>query len=322
MKTILIPGTLSGRVRLKGHKRDGTVRLIHDWCDNIILNIGLEMIASTANYLDWCHVGLSDTEPAANQTTLLDWVGSTNTRTAANSITTTEAPFFGISQISYLFDEGAIVGNIKELGFGPLGTEGSSLFNRALVTDSFGNASFAVVLADEALEVEYELTIAAPTEDIEGTLSYDGDDYAYVIRPALVTQTAKWCPYRSGSYASAGQAVQAVFTATELNGNVVAYDGAIGTEELQPSGASSPARYFYEHPYVADSHQKLLRCEWSLEDANFGTGIRSILWFMKTGTGSGGNSLGAYQIEFTPPIPKDDQNGFRINLGMSWGNAE
>lgn len=318
---ILIPHKFSGRVKLSAIKLDGSQRSLTPWFHNLVLDTGLDLIGTSSNWLDCCHVGSSGTPEANNQTSLLTPVAATKNRTAATNATSVAGGlYYGISTITYQFGVGAINGQIKELGFGPSLTLGSTLFNRARITDVLGNPSFTVVNPDEALQVVYEIKLSAPTTDITGTVNFDGTPVGYTARPALLSSSNYWSPFRSTAFGTDGQAVKATFSNLS-DAHVQIFDGVLGNVIGSPSGNVSNVVYSRPQAYVPGSYQSIVRAEWDIFNGNFVSGISSILWYMNLPTGNGGNSLGAYQLQFDTPIPKSNIESFRIDLGISWGRA-
>lgn len=315
---IVVPYQLAGRYRLTALRPDGRRRPLADWFDNLILDRGLDEMASNATWLDCCQVGGSAAAEAPSQTALLAPIAGSSTRVAANSRSASAPPWFSATKITYRFTAGQIVGQISELGIGSSATLGSPLFSRALIKDIYGNPNPGSVLADEALDVDYELGIYAPDGDITGTAMIDGVAVGYTARPALVTTPAHWAPYRAASYASAGQAVRALFAAA-TGTHMACFDGVIGAATSQPGGSSAAADIVTPRAYVAGSRRVIASLDWNLTTANFAGGIRSLLWRLAAGTGGGGNSLGAWQVQFATPVLKTAQQSFGFDVGISWG---
>lgn len=317
---IIIPHKLSGRIKLSAMKADKSIRELTPWFHNLVLNGGLDLIAASSNWLDFCHVGLDGTAEDSTQTSLLSPLVATSNRTAAVNTVMSATPYGGISTITYTFAIGAASGIIRELGFGPSGTLGDPLFNRSLVEDQFGNDSFTIVNSDEALIVQYELTLLAPAQDITGTILIDGVAVNYTARAANVDDPGTWCPYRAESFANPGQAVQTVFNTTPGQ-QVIAFDGSMGNVLGVPSGNSANAVFLTTVPYLTGNYQSFVRAEWDMGAANFVGGIKSLYWAFNLITGTGGNSFGAYQIEFATPIAKTNQQSIRFDLGISWSRG-
>lgn len=317
---IVLRPQLAGRFRAWARRPDGRVHPVLGWSRNLVLDQGLDLIGTSTTYLDACQVGTSDVPASAQQTALLAPLAGTANRTAANSAANSAAPWRGYSQITYAFSAGAVVGDIRELGVGPSATPGSPLFARFSPVNALGSGYAARVLADEVLEVEYELSLYAPVSDAAGTLLIDGEPHSYVARAALASTAQHWAPYRADAVAAPGQAVQAVFAAAG-GAQAVAYDGALGDITATPAGVSANVSYVADTAYIPGSRQRRGRLHWDLAQANFGGGIRSLAYRLAVGSGSGGNSLGAYQVEIAPPAPKTDRLLWYADIGITWGRA-
>ena len=310
---ILLPFQLGGRFRVGARRPDGRLRPLADWQDNLILDAGLDMVATTNTYLDAVQAGTSGVAPTVEHTALLEPVAGTANRVSANSAASGFAPWRGQSQITYRFPTGAVTGLIRELAVAPGATPGSPAFSRVILRNAVGKPAGVAPLADEALEVEYELSIYAPPNDVSGTTNIDGTSHGYTARASLASTTMHWAPYDAASFGSSGQAAQASFSNTP-GAHAVAYSGAIGSITSSPGGTAVNASGVGQQPYVPGSHERRVRLFWDLDVANFG-GIRSLSLRMAPGSGAGGNSLGAYQVEFSPVAPKTSELGFFFDLG-------
>lgn len=307
---IHLQSSIAGKYRLRARLPDGRLRPITDWFDNLVLDQGLDLISTVNTYLDAVQVGTDATPASVTQTALIAAVAGTSNRVSANSAAANIAPWRGFSQITYRFSAGAVTGFLREIGIGASAIPGSPLFSRALITDVLGNPNGVQVFSDEALEVEYELSVYAPANDVTGTIIVDGVLTNYTARAALASTGAVWAPYRASSFASAGQAVQATWTTSSA-----AFDGAIGTITGQPGGTSASAA-ITSLAYIPGSHRSDASLNWGLSSANFA--IRSFLLQMKAVSGSGGNSLGAFQVEISPTINKTSNIDLAARFGIGW----
>lgn len=297
---------VEGRFKLEAYKKDakgfeiaGTRRVVADWFKNLILDSGLDYMASSGLWMRYCQVGSGSTPPAIGQTALVSRVASA----IQNNGTTTTAsvvPWYVAHTRVYSFPAGAATGNLSEVGIG-WADSGTSLFSRSLIKDANGNPVSIAVQVDESLDVTYECRYYAPAE-VVGTITATGNiagTYNYVLRPALVTTAspAAWSIPESQAASSTG------------NGRNV-YAGPIGTETGQPSGTSAAINQPTSAPYVTGSFALNRIAEVLPAVGNFGTGLRSML--LKLG-------VGCYQIEFTPPIPKTSVDVVQLTLRLSWG---
>lgn len=113
-----------------------------------------------------CSVGTGSTPPAFTNTALESQIGFANTRVIVNNtatyITETDEVEF-VNSTRFTFNQGAIVGNISELGifYGNLSTS-TDLQARSLIKDLEGNPTTKTITADDQLVVNYDLISRVP----------------------------------------------------------------------------------------------------------------------------------------------------------------
>lgn len=306
---------LGGRVRVAALK-NGIERELTPFFSNLIVDNGLNLIGTTNTYLDYCFVGSSGVAPSVEQTSLVSLLASTNNRTAANS-SVYSTPLSANSLITYTFPVGAVSGTIREIGIGPTS---NSLFARTIPKDYTGNETEIVIFSDEQLIVQYQLFIDIPTSDRFQTISINGTSTTLTIRAASSTSPAVWAPYRSGSYATAGQAVVSGMQ-TSSGSHVYVTNGSIQSISSSPSGTSSNAASSVNSAYVSGSHKRESTTIWTDALGNLSGGISAMYISMAVSSGSGGNSFGAYQVGFSTPVPKVLGTSFYMIFDWSWGRA-
>lgn len=303
-----------------------TRRLLMDWNSNLITNQGLDHIGQdSGNPIQYCHVGTGNTAPANTDTSL---VGELATKQYSNRTPSAQStpPYFGRTEANYLFQPnfggGAV--NIQELGISPDG-QPTALGARSLTVDGVGSPSSISVLATEYLEVYYRRrnypahvteATGAPTDDT-GTVTIEGVDYDYTIRPIFVTY--------GGSYnvsTSAGWgvfAMRTMGTTVGFNSQVTfhAYGmksdmtlGAItggpgGTVQGGAAGTQDEGR----SSYTAASYSRELWYQWGISQLNDAGGIGGLV--LKT-------NYGAYQLVFDTPVPKVYGQVFTFYHNFSW----
>ncbi|MBN7822254.1 hypothetical protein [Bowmanella yangjiangensis] len=309
MKPLNIENQVEGLFRFEAFKTDengaeipGTRRVASDWQKNLILDTGLNRMATNGDYLDACQVGSGSSTPANGQTALDSIVAGANVSStgAFTPFVSGSAPYYVGLRRTYPFATGVATGNLSEVGVG-WSTTGTTLFSRSLIKDSMGNPTSITILSDESLDVIYEMRYYAPPSDITGTIVATGNiggSYDYILRSARLAfaDSNSWnLPFAQ----SAGPG----------SGTNLAYSGDIGAVTGSPSGTSANIGVASSASYVSGSFQ-LDRIQIAAAGvANFGTGLRSML--MKIG-------IGAYQIQFDPAIPKTNVDQVELTIRLSW----
>ena len=273
-------------------------RLVADWFPNLITDIGLNGLG-TVGVVARCMVGSGSNTPTVSDTTLQTQVAVTTTMQANTTSATTSAPFYGTLLRTFRFAAGAAAGNLSEVGVGWLVGAVNYCFSRSLILDSGGFPTTITILSNEFLDVTYELRCYVPTTDVTTSITLAGVSYTCVIRPQQASVGNYWAPPGS----------QAV-TAAPSSAASQAYAGPISALVTGlPSGASATASNT-AITYENNSMTAKGYAEFQLATANYAGGIQSVSFFT--------NGLGAYQVGFTPAIPKDITKTFRFDYGVSW----
>ena len=304
--TINITSHVLGRFKLEAFKCDengdelpGSRKVLAPWFSNLITDNGLNLLGSTDDFKAYHQVGSGSATPSVSDVSLSAWVAGSNTTISASLTAQSSAPRYGSSIRGVRFGAGVAAGNISEVGVSP-GANGN-LFSRALVLDSLGNPTTVTVLADEFLDVIYEFRQYAPLIDGAGTVELGGVVYDYVSRAARASSSEEWAQSATGR-------VMGFSGAT-------AYNGAIGAITGIPAGTSS-ALGCAPLAYSSGSMQTKCTVTASPAQGNLSGGIKS-LYLTRLGPGNA-NSTGAYQVEFTPAIPKTATNSLSLILSVTW----
>lgn len=286
---------VGGKFRIVAIRPDGTERVLADWFDNLILDKGLDRIATFIDCTSYCRVGSGSTPPDFGDLQMEEPIASTtSTVGAALGGNSASAPYYGWSRKTFRFALGAAAGSINEVGIG-WGTASGQLFSRALVKNSIGDPITLTVLSDEVLDVTYELRVYPPVDDVISTVTIAGIEHTVTGRASAVT-SGDWRP--GGQFGSG------------INSQMTAYSNVIGTQTQYPSGSTSLGAYAQD-AYVQGSYELSGITTFGLTIANFGAGgIRSLL--LRT------NTVGCFQFQFDPPILKDANKIVTINSTMSW----
>ena len=273
----------------------GNVTRSTDWMPNLILDQGLLRMGANNDYLNVCSVGSGVSTPHPSNTALQSKLAQSSTVSDVVNGAQTEEPYYAYSRRTFTFTGGSVVGLVGELAVGWGGNAGQ-LFSRALVRNANGAPQAMPVLVDETLRVTFEHRYYPLITDTTGVLFISGaigGNYEYIIRPSMVSTATQWTANN-----------------TQNNGSrlsVTAYNGEIGGITEQPSGnrltmtgvtgTVSDTTATFAHSYEN-------------ADLNVSGGIRSLMFAM-------GN--GAWQIQFTPAIPKDADSSLRLQFSHTWG---
>lgn len=289
---------------------DGRVRFDSGWFKNTILNSGRNVMSTQSGWIDACQVGTGTTFPASvidrrNETSLESHFAGTTDIVANSDINgqAGTAPYFGWRRRTFRFAAGTVAANLSEVGVG-WGTTGSTLISRAQILDpATQNPTTVTPLADELLDVTYELRYYAPAADATGPqVTMDGVNYDTVTRAAEVTSD-----YWSDSIGN-----QIGLRDVTLQ---IAYDGNLGTVTTSPSGSGlSNGTSVSAASYSNNSYEQDFFVNGASTSFNFGGGIRSVLWR---------TTAGAFQTEFSSnpgglAIPKSSSYTISLGLNLTW----
>lgn len=124
---------------------------------NLVLDTGLARMGVGA-WASHCIVGSGNSTPTAGQTSLDSLIATTTTTindsSASSGIQVETEPEYWFCRRLWRFAVGVATGNLSEVA---LGWGASSLWNRALIKDRFGNPTTITVLSDEYLDVLCEI---------------------------------------------------------------------------------------------------------------------------------------------------------------------
>lgn len=284
-----------GFYKIEAVKADGSRRLLADWFPNLILDAGLDRMGANGDYLTWCQVGSGSAAPAATQTTLVARVAGTSTKQSDTSANSGADPYFARRTVTFRFAAGVATGVLAEVGVGWATT--GSLYSRALILDALGNPTTITVLADESLDVTYELRMYAWTDETSGIIVLKGITHDVIQKSA---QAASWSlSGASALNAGAGTSAPPAFTGAVS----VAITGS-------PSGANIGNATISAAAYTPGALARTLNITAGLTQWNNASGIGAIR--LTAG-------WGIWQIGFTPNIMKTADDILTLQVRHSWG---
>ena len=283
----------------KGESRDLSGIIAEDH-KNLILDVGLNALGTTS-VVSACKVGTGVTPVAVSQTDLATPLAITSTLQSSSTGRNSTAPYYTWGRRTFRFSQGAAAGNLTEVGVTYGG--GSSLFSRALIVDSGGNPTTLTILADEWLDVTYELRIYQDLVDKTFNITLLGVDHVVTVRPANVTTNP------SGSSYFFDHFISWYYYYSQCSH----YNGTIGTITGSPSGVGSSAGGTSYGAYSQNSLQRSIIYGVGLNDANLAGGIQSTI--INTDKCS-------WQVGYVPAIAKDSFKTLTMNYTLSWGRYD
>lgn len=282
------------------------------WSDNIVLDQGLNLLASqSVNLLRYIVVGSGNATPDPSQTTLQNKIADTvvaSPTQPVNAINLSNAPFYIAARKSFRFNEGQAVGVLAELG---LSYDGTLLTNRALIRDNGGNIATITTLADEILDILVEFRVYLPSsfsgsfllKDKLGntvkTVNYTGKPFFPEASPSpidfylgKITIRSAYSNFRS-------------YSGTLAAGYTTAPNGTIGTN----IGTGSTEDNSYPN-----SRTLTYTAKFGATEANFDHKSLSIV----VGGLFNYGGLFGFQLEFDTVITKTSNDTLQYVLGITW----
>ncbi|UYA98878.1 hypothetical protein IVIADoCa7_52 [Xanthomonas phage vB_Xar_IVIA-DoCa7] len=185
-----------GRFRLDVIDPDGNVRELAPWQDNLITDIGLNVLAGWVtgspgqpgdpdfNYnsqscTQYCFVGSGSTPPTVGDTQPGAFIARATRGDSIVKASSTTAPWYTGGIAVYQFAVGAAAGNLSEVGLDNGNTTTSQgykywMFSRALIKNAAGDPITVTVLPTEILQVSYETRTYLDTDALKEFKVMDG----------------------------------------------------------------------------------------------------------------------------------------------------
>lgn len=307
------------KVDAKGNEIAGTRQIVLPWFENLITDVGMNLLGSgdsAQDNLAYCRIGTGNATPANSDQALVSQTGATSNAGNGGAFGLSVDGTYIYRRVSKRFAAGTISGvNLAEVGMSYTNT-GNNLFSRSLLKDLSGNPTTITLLTDEVLDVVYELRMYLPAQDIAVAATIDGAANTVTIRRATQTQQVNNWAMRVGFSIhpnSAGDE-QGYTTYSECNGLENAIAAATGWRNDVSTKATRVI-----NTYVANSYQRTVTLTFPLTVANYPTGIG----FVTIGTGSstdprGACAFGPWGLIFSPKLNKTNARIATVNFGVSW----
>jgi hypothetical protein len=290
---------LAGRYKLEVIRSNGERRLVSPWFDNLVLDAGLNRIGGNAPF-GFAMVGTGTTAPAIGQTALVAQVGSTSTQ-QGSVVTGVDAPNgYSYMRITYRFGVGVATGTLSEVGVGWSSTD---CFSRALIVDGGGSPTTVTVLADEELDLTYELRAYWPLSDLTGVIALDSINYSTRVRTALNgTWNDRWASFIAGGVSITSADVSLYPAQASLS--------AFGDQSTAPSGTAGviSGALANNGAYVSNQFYRNYRLTVGLSAYTSPIGAALLT-----------TPLGYYKVMFDAPIPKSGSNTLQLDFRLTFG---
>ena len=311
---------LSGRFRMVVSEDAAGEHVKHDtgFFDNLITDVGMNRVgtvttntSSTLNAFDsLCGrfvVGSGSAEPQFTDTALQAPIAFAS----ADSVRDNESSSYNRGwyeiTVRHRFGQGQAAGNLSEIGIQHTSASGP-LWSRALILDGAGNPATITVLPDDFLTCYYTLRIMIPQEDAVFNIDVDYDEDGTV--PTVVTARPLMADSSSPTRGWGLQTADIRGAVRELQ----FYTGGLAVPTASVPLGSTAARStktLSVVPYVTDSHQRFHTWTIGLNDLNS----------QELRTARLTTLMGYWQIEFDPPLQKNNTQTMQLTFGYSWARA-
>ena len=302
------------KVNAEGIEIPGTRVVVADWSDNMILNNGLDLMATQWGYANDICVGSGTGAVTAGQTALqnhIAWSNSEQSRTVGAQVDV--EPYYGWARLTRRFNAGFGGGNVNigEVGAG-FGVN-NSLYSRALVRDSNGDPAVIPILVDEVLDVTYELRSYPAESDATGTVTLKGVPTDFIIRSMSMHNGGSFVVglgrdefglsnFDAWRFQNAVRGTVGIGPVTRTNDDL---NSAAGGESFRTQPACTLVGGYVSGNYYRDVQMLL-----DLNQGNWGDGI---------GVFGVSYNFGAFQLAFDPPPVKVNTEKFTVVVRVSWG---
>lgn len=308
-----IHAQFAGYFRLQVKEESGELKTDTGWFPNLITNQGLDWFGAGAPVFNTtysivrlcthCGVGTGNTAPAFTDTQLTAFLAMFPSTTGSNiegfssSQYVAGPPAYWSGIFTYNFAQGAVVGNIAEVGCGNTAQTDTQpkLFNHALILDGGGNPTTISVLSTDSLTVTYELRMYLNLTDSSYNVSINGTTYSGTQRMGNVTSVPQFA------------------TQCDSWSNPPLYysvtNGTIGTTSQGISGSGFTCSSYSEvGTYTPGSYTK----QWSFtEPANSGFAVNISAVAFQT-------NMGYWQFSVSPVLIRPLTQSLNMVMSISW----
>lgn len=301
--------------------------------DNLILNqgrdkLGTGSLGASVGITQYAQIGTGTSTPVATQTQLDAYTAGVVNSSGSQTYSNSGAPNYTWTQTYvYAFAQGAVVGNMSEVGVGWTQTNGN-LFSRARILDGSLNPTTITLTSIDQLTISYSLTFVPVTTGVPGTVTLEGTPYTYTayltnavnsgggpLTYLSVSSNQPWGGFAKNDLSQlalylfpAGTTVGTPLTNTSLPPN------STGAQNINASSSGSPSTY----SYTAGSYACTTTMVVQPSAGNFVGGIQGFYAYLWLSVGGGGTANYRIYFYFDTPIPKTNTKSFTIALTFSW----
>lgn len=313
----------AGRFQATVHKVDadgnlikGSGRIVAPFNSNLIVDNGLNLLATSATPFAYCRIGTGTATPANGDNQLVAQVGATNTGGANNNeygYNLTDGYLW--KRFSRRFAAGTIDGqNLNEVAMAPADTGG--IFCRALLKDAFGNPLTIVLLEDEVLDIIYEIRMYLPPVDTVVGTTIDGVPTTVTMRRTNHLDNLEFWASLIGRKAFVPD------LSAPGNSRYGLMVTSLPSASLQFSGGGGAGPSVIVNPYVPGSHQTLVTVNFGLTVGNVSPAAAMYMAGAPTSDARWTSPYGFWAYGFDPALNKTASRIAQVNVGISWGRYE
>ena len=255
----------------------------------------------------YASIGTGTTPPDVAQTSLSAHTAFATANTSGTStVVNLGAPSYASQHpFSYTFAQGAVVGNMTEVGVGTENTAGK-LFSRALIVDTNGDPVTLTLTSIDQLTLYYRITIYPPITDQTGSFDIGGITYNYTSRLLSAGGFA-------GSPHTFASAFSKVYSSQMFGPGVTL--APITATTLSGGTAANPV-FGSSGPYVTGTRYRTWTLTHTPTQSVISGGISGMIV-----TSVAPYQVIQFQFIFDKPIPKTNTQTLVLTLRFSWARA-
>lgn len=281
---------------------------------NLITDFGWDRLSNLSTQLTTStvvQVGTGNTAPALGDTSLQAFLAQVAGSTTTIGTGTDGTGGYSFTRGGYVFAQGAVIGNIAEVGF-KVATGDGSLSSRSLVKDGLGNPAVIVVTAMDQLTVNYELRYYRAALDVSSTVLVAGVNTTYILR------TASPIAGIGGPSGYGGLNISKVYGTIYGSGSVL---GAPGIDVSGSTNTGIPVQTVVSKSITVNPTNTVVAFSTGVIGTADGNVTGGCLNYQFSPTAAGSEPLGAYgniKMNFSPAIPKTNTKTLQFSFSFTF----